>query len=352
MAPLWKIPPAEFVSDPHWFPATLDLKEGAVGFVRTDRDSLARQSFLDNRWKRPQPELKWAPFRDLEFARDSPPARLNFIWHTAFCSSTAISRVLDVPGKSLGLREPEALTLLADLKRTKGGAVPADIARTLFALLARRFSAGEGITIKPSNAANYALAEAANATSGRWLMLYSDCTSFLTAVARRGEARRAHVRKLFEKVAGDNVQNRQWPIENYFALTDLQIAAFCWHLQIAELRRAMATCAAGRTASLDCDAFLADPAGTAGAMDRFFQLGIDAERLAEATGNQLARDAKAPDSRFEISDRRGEWARLPPAARDDIRAAVAWAAGTFQVAPGAPLPQPLVTVDKDYDPVV
>ena len=339
---------ADILADPNWFPATLDLHNGTVGFVRTARAALAEQSFLDERWRDRPTALQWVAFREVAPEQTSP--RLNFIWHTAFCSSTAISRLLDVQGKNIGLREPEALTLLADRKRAGAGAIPTEMARALLALFARRFDAHEAITIKPSNMANYLLPEAAALSSGRWLMLYSDCASFLAAVVRRGEPRRAHVRRAFEKVAGDNVRDRRWPIENYFAFTDLQIAAFCGQLQIAELRRAMATLPEGRAMSLDCDAFLRDHERTIGAIDRFFALEIGSPRIAEAvSGKLMTSDAKTPEQSFDVGERRAEWDRLPSGIKHEIGATVTWAADLFGVKSGdPPLPLPLVPLDKDY----
>lgn len=349
------VPPtaAHIATDASWFPATLDLQRGTVGFARTDRRELAHQPFLDGRWDRSKLERTSLRFDEIKVpdARATDAVRLNFIWHTAFCSSTAIAGALDAPGKNLSLREPEALTLLADLKRANGGAVPANAAQILFALLARRFDAREAITVKPSNAANYLLPEAARLSSGRWLFLYSDCASFVTAIFRRGELRRAYVRQLFEKIAGDSAQDRRWPIENYFALTDLQIAAFCWHLQIAELRRAMTLVTSDRVASLDCDAFLDEPGRVLSETDRFLGLNIGSEQIATLIGTLMQRDAKSPASRFDALGRRNEWETLGAEARGEIRSAVAWSFDAFGVK-GAepPLPAPLVSLKKDYGP--
>src|SRR5215472_15819562 len=82
----------EIVNDPHWFPAELDRKRGAILFVRADRSNIARQAFLDDRWDHSGYPSREMP---LEGLCPDPLERpnLSFIWHTSFCSSTAMTRM-------------------------------------------------------------------------------------------------------------------------------------------------------------------------------------------------------------------------------------------------------------------
>jgi hypothetical protein len=349
--------PTNILSDPAWFPARLDPKKGVLEFVRSSREDLVQEAFLDSRWDRAGREQACLPIDDLRGAYASLAARphLNFLWHTAFCCSTVISRALDAPGRNLSLKEPDVLTTLADVKRaTTIGGLPAYLPQGLFALLARRRRPNEAILVKPSNIANFLLPEAAQLTQGRALMLYSDCATFLVAVMDRGEERRAHVRRVFEKIVGDQMTaGRRWPVEKLFAMTDMQIAALCWHLQMSELASAMSSSWRGRAASLDCDAFLAAPSRALAAIDDFLGLGLGPEHIAGmASGPLLGSDAKGRrNAPFNLSERRDQWNALGKRLQHEIESVVAWSYEAFKAAASEPpLPLPLVSLEKIYRP--
>ena len=346
----------DILANPAWFPARLDPRSGVLEFVRTVREDLARESFLDNRWDRAQLEQISVPLDELRLAYANSAVRpnLNFIWHTAFCCSTVISRALDKPDKNLSLKEPDVLTMLADIKRAtkNGGGLPAYLPQAVFALLARRSRPDETILLKPSNVANFLLPEAAQLTQGRALMLYSDCASFLVSVMDRGEERRAHVRRVFEKIAADQMSgSARWPIEKLFAMTDLQIAALSWHLQVSELASAMSSSWKDRAASLDCDAFLTAPTDALAAIDDFLGIGLGPEHVASAVeGTLLENDAKGQrQTTSSISKRRNKWNALDKQLRQEVESVVAWSYEAFKAtAAEPPLPRPLVPVEKKY----
>jgi hypothetical protein len=341
---------ADIVRDPCWFPATLDPRQGVLEFVRVRREDLAHEAFLDSRWNRVSLSRKPISLAEISScgAVTAGPCDLNFIWHTAFCSSTALSRALDAPTTCLGLREPDILTMLSDIKRAGGSEQPLspDLAGLTFLLLARRFESGETIVAKPSNIANLLLPEAAALTGGKSLMLFSDCQSFLVAVLRGGEERRAHVRRVFEKIVGDHTKGRQWPVEKLFSLTDLQVAAMTWHLQIGELARGMAQLGEARSASLDCDAYLADPKRVLESVGRFFALD---NKSAPSTNDECFAEHAKTGSPFRLSERREEWRNLDAELRAEIQRVTEWLYATFGIRSGEPpLPHPLVRAEKSY----
>ena len=107
------------VTDVRWFADNFELSRKSFSFVRADRDLLARQPFLDYRWK-----TDGLPRREISLDEaltglpaGAEPAGLNFIWHTSFCCSTSIAKALDLAGRNLSLCEPQILIPIADLKR-------------------------------------------------------------------------------------------------------------------------------------------------------------------------------------------------------------------------------------------
>ncbi len=248
--------------------------------------------------------------------------RLNFIWHTSFCASTLLSACLDSPGRCLALKEPRVLVILAYLKRSGQLARFPDLARSMFSLLGRRFDADEQILIKPSNGANTLVVEAAALTQGRMLLLYSDCESFVLSMAKQGNAGFAYVRDLFASLAPEGHPLARWPAADLLRLTDLELAALVWRMQMDFMQAASARLG-DRARSLDCRLFLKDPASVLPRINDFLGLGIRPEQLDRmAAGPLFSRDAKRPGQAFDARSRADDLSRLRADLGGDLAAAV------------------------------
>lgn len=328
------------LSDPGWFLDELDFKRLQALFVHAGRDELSRQPFLDPRWDRGRLPRAEAPGAALD-APEGTAAPLNFIWHTSFCCSTVIAAALDVAGRNLSLKEPRALVDLADLKRGQRGLKRPGLARAVFGLYARRFAVDEQVLVKPSNFANTLMTEAAEMTRGRSLMLYSSPRSFLVSIVKEGEGRRSYARDLFLALAGDGHPQGGQGVDTLLRMTDLQMAALAWRMQMAAMRQAMEALGE-RAVSLDADAFLRAPGEALTALDRFFNLGIgEALLAARAEGSMLATHAKTGAPGAGRALREAEAAGIGPALGAHIDLLVDWAAKTSPPQ-GDRLPRPLL----------
>lgn len=304
-------------------------------FVHAGRAALSAEPFLDMKWDQSglaAAEIAWS-------ALPAPRARpqLGVIWHTSFCCSTLIAGLLDQPGRCLALKEPRALVDLADLKRRGDLARTPELTTRVLALLSRRFAPDEQVLVKPSNGANAVMLPAAAQADGPILLLHSPCADFIVSVAKAGEPLRAYVRALMLTLLAEQPNGGKFTLPDLLRLTDLQVAAIAWQLQMAALNRA-AVALGERCRSLDSTDFRAAPEAALKALDGFFGAGVDLKRARA----QLARDPKSG-------------AAFDPAARAEAaRAAIAalgadldqLVAGSFRVcgwaAPDARLPQPLL----------
>ncbi len=334
-------------ADAGWFPESFDPRNGEFGFVATDRDTLAQQNFLDRRWDRAGARRMRTGVAAAADAlpRQKPP--LNFIWHTGFCCSTLLAKAIDQKGRNLSLCEPWILIEITDAKRAGALGRPslASVPQLAFGLLGRSFAPGERITLKPAPAASHLLRDAAAHTEGAMLFLYSDCKSFVASIAKLGEGGRKYVRTLLLAILGDGHLQSQWPGARLLALSDLELAAIVWHMQIAEFTRHWP---AARAASLDCDAFLAAPAETLAKLDAHFSLGLGADHLRQvAEGPLFRRNAKTAAEGFDANTRREEHARVASELGDDLSRVVEQSYALCPATPrGAPLPNPLLSTDK------
>jgi len=350
-------PGREIVADPAWFPENFDARRDEFQFVATNRTELAAQTFLDGRWDR-ECARRCRLSAGTVASSDAGNNRrsVGIIWHTAFCCSTLLAKALDWPGSSLSLCEPQILVDIAGARRTKSlsESRAATIAQITFDLLGRRFTAGESIIVKPSPAANSLLRETAVGTIGQMLFLFSDCKSFLISIARLGEDGRKYVRRLFLALLAEGHVQAQWPTATLLGMSDIELAAIVWHMQMAEFHRNWPKLATGRAASLDCDAFLASPAETLFRLDRFFSLGIGEQHLQDiAAGPLFQRNAKTGEEAWNVMRRHEEHARLAQQMDEDLKRIVMESYNICSSTPrGYPLPHPLMPVDKSYFPAM
>lgn len=302
--------------DTGWFVENFDAESTTLSFVHTDRQTRARQPFLDGRWNREGLERREVPLESLaaQMQRGGSEPAINFIWHASYCCSTLIAELLDLPGRSMSLREPLVLVSVADAKRAGqfGGAhMPPRLLELVLCLLARTANS-ERVLVKPSNFANNLIQDAARRSQGKVLFLYADLESFLTSIEKGGDGLGKYVRRLFGNLARDNGAQVPWPLQDVLHMSDLEIAALCWHMQLAQFERAAQSLDEGRAAALDCTDFLADPATTLRALAAFFELDWSEREIASVVdGPVLKRHAKRPSTPFGPDLRRRQ--------SDDVR---------------------------------
>ncbi|HTQ13556.1 MAG TPA: hypothetical protein VMH86_06745 [Rhizomicrobium sp.] len=327
---------SEILSDPCWFPA--GLERNIFDFVFTDHETLASQPFLDRRWNKTGLAHIGVPADEL-LARapaQLPPTPLNFIWHTGFCCSTLLARLLDKPGRNLSLSEPQALTALADARRA--GALPnwntvMRACQVTLHLIGRPLEEGAAVTVKPTPSTSCFLREAAELTGGRMLFLHSDCESFVASVHKLGEEGRAYVARMVSALTFDRLRPPQ-----AIQFKGVDAAALVWHMQMAAYR-VCADVIGARAASLDCDAFLDRPGESLSRIDAFLGLKLGGDHIAGVLeGPLFRRNVKDPSRAFDAVRRREEHA----AARKELGAALEDAvAKSRALFPDLTLPNPL-----------
>ena len=245
----------------------INLDNGTLEFARVDLAQFRSANFLDERLERQTGARKSLSIPDaarivsgLRSGQDRL-RKINYIFHSAFCCSTLISRCLDIPGSSRSLREPSVLLQLANCKRA-GHPLARDsnkfmaLLDTAAVCLTLTGDGGEYVALKATNAANNIAGEiSACESTGSILLLYSGLERFLVSVIGKGEGCRAYVRRLFNLIRGDSPHVRDIPLEVCMQMTDLQLAAFVWHMQLEQYLALLETPAHSTIRTLDCDAF-------------------------------------------------------------------------------------------------
>lgn len=309
-------------ADPTWFPFDVDVAGGRLQWLCVDEALIAESAFLDPRMPtagRPQALTALAPVADLH-----PPAVTPaWLWHTSFCGSTLLARILHLAPYSVALREPLLLRRLSDAADAGVDITP--WLSPLIALLARPWRPEGRVVIKPTHAAlNLARVAMASTPTAKALLLTSPLEDFLVSHLKKSADTLSKIPLLAERAlrAGDLLP--RLPAEALQPPSALAAAALQWAAQ-RELVAALRADCGPRLRVLDW-ARLRERIED-GAVESAGFLGLD---LPEAALRAHARacagvHAKAPARRYDTATLRDENAWLRTQHQAVVFEAVRWA---------------------------
>lgn len=316
------------IDDPAWLPYDYNLQRDALTFAYAPRETQRRATFLDPRHIHDAPKSQAVPLaalpRDRVRGRAQP---LHFIFHTAFCCSTLLARALDVPGVSMGLKEPAVLAPLgyvwAKGARTETHNRALDITLDL---LSRPLAPGERQIAKLSNAANMLLPDLlARRPDSKVLLLYSDLDVFLEGTLSKGAPGRSFARHLFTLLY-PHAPLVKLKVEELIGQTDVQLAVQAWLMQMVIFDQVAQRFGPGRVRTLKDETFLARKADTLSRTAAFYGLAQPKGGWASvANGPTFKQHAKHPSDAFNDGARRTELNRTRAAHKDEIDAALVFA---------------------------
>jgi hypothetical protein len=248
-------------------------------------------------------------------AGDEVPIR--FIFHVSFCGSTLLSRLLDHPGRSLVLREPQSLSDLAARRAMldQAGGYDARVDRmtaTLPALLARRWDPDEPVVIKPSNwINNLAPALCGGSPAVLPLFLSMQPRAFLLAVFRGGYDRIAFTARatVHFSQAGHVNAGRVAAALNQTDDQTAQLArlvALAHHIQSELYTAARLAGAWGEERCMDFADLMARPIEAAARAAKLLELELPTAVIEANAAQWLGRNAKQPEAGYGAEARQSE----------------------------------------------
>lgn len=333
------------LADPEWLAHRYVESDDTFRFVRVPRGEHAAIPFLTDDCLGTRDVGGDVPAATcLAPGGDGP---LGFVFHSAFCGSTMLTRALDHPGCAMGLSEPVVLNDLVGFRRRGGD--PRAVARAADAatrLLARPFTPGEAVIVKPSSVVN-PLAELLLALrpQARAVFLYAPLETFLISVVRKGLPCRLWVRELLEGYLREGFVALGFAPEDHFRQTDLQVAAVGWLAQHAFFQRLAAKVGAQRLRSLDADRMTAAPATAIAAAAGHFGLHLAPATIrAIADGPAFNRHSKSGKP-YNPQQRSAEYAAAHAAHAEEIDLVLSWAHAVAENA-GISLAGPLPLLDQ------
>lgn len=289
------------IDDARWFPVDVNLQSGTFQFQRLTLDTLEHTPFMDIRMA-PSPEPSQLRVVSAVAGARFQPGQMAWLFHTSFCCSTLLARVLHVTPHQASLKEPLVLRRLGDM-RFAGASVDA-VLEPATRLLARPWHPGGAVLVKPTHAAlNVAAELVASRPGSRALVLTSSLEDFLLSNIKKPAETQRKIPLLVERAFRATSLHTRLPPAAFSPPDILAAAALQWAAQreiCVDLIDAVGTDA---VRVLDASELLSDLAGTAVCASQW--LGLPAppaaiERRAAAVGQTHAKAAEVdygPDRR-------------------------------------------------------
>ena len=332
----------EQLSDPGWYLHKFNFPEQKAIFIHLDRNGYAQSSFLDDRvHAQPQTAVSISLPQLTEWIESTLiiTKPVQYIFHTAYCCSTLMSRALDVPGSSLAYREPVALHQLAATRRRHWGAFTENEKqhwRTLFnvtvSLLSRSY-AGEIPIIKPTDSCNNLISLLLDRSKdSSAVLLDSSLPAFLVSTLKL-PGRRDFNRGLLQRANLDAQRYPNLRSVDTRGLSDGRAAAFVWATQMQSYLEALDQ--GGNTYPLDSNVFLSRKDDVLARLNQLFRINLDDTILHSiAQGPVFSRHAKSQASEtFNADSRQKETNAVKLEYKDEIDDAVEWCASIVPTEP-------------------
>lgn len=328
--------------DAHWLAHRYEPGRDAIHFLKLSRDDHRAVTFVTEEYLSADLPREVLPRGEAVATAAGTAAPIHFIFHSAFCCSTLLARAFDIPGVSMGLKEPTILNDLSGWRYQRPE--PRFVAQVLdgvLGLLARPLGSGEAVVVKPSNVlSGLYRAMLAMRPDARALLLYAPLDVYLGSIAKKGLDGRLWVRDLFLKLRREGMIERLgFDDEALFGQTDLQIAAAGWLIQHA-LFADLAAQFGDRVRTLDSELLVARPEAAMKALAAHYRLQVSDTQREQIVAEVFSRHGKL-DQAFNRDTRIAEQRAAAEAHRDELEKVKAWAeavAGSAGIALDPPNP--------------
>lgn len=311
--------------DPNWWPHRYDPAKGHVHFIQATREDHREAVFLTDDYLKDAANPRAVGLADAVAAADQAP--IHFIFHSAYCCSTLMARAYDLPGISMGLKEPQILNDLAGWRMR--GAKPQELANVMagvLAVLARPFGTGEAVVVKPSNIVNGLAGLMLHVRpEAKAIFLYAPLRDFLGSIARKGMWGRLWVRDLMVKQMQEGLINLGLQGEDYLKLTDLQAAAVGWLAQHALFAQIVSKFGADRIQTLNSVELMKDPETAMRNLNDHFGVTMGEDGLQSLVNGPVFTKHSKLDEEFDAATREADRQAGEEQHADEIEKVYGWA---------------------------
>lgn len=217
------------------FPVDLDVKSKSFLFQVTSLEELRKNTFLDNRFFQAGSEVNRLELEYFQSQHWDLANKIGFLFHTSFCCSTLLARLLDFPSYSLVLKEPLVLRRLSDAELI--GKHELALHETALNLLFRSVAEDLAVLVKPTHVAlNIADSMLSCQPQAKALLITSTLEDFLVSNIKKSTESKQKVPELVERFMSASDLPSRLPPQAFAPPTFLCGVALQWHAQQSIIR--------------------------------------------------------------------------------------------------------------------
>ncbi|KQY49623.1 hypothetical protein ASD14_12860 [Lysobacter sp. Root494] len=300
----------------------LRVRERRYGFLRVEDAVLETSSFLDTRIDTAVSDA--VAISADEVGEVELSNQLSWLFHTSFCGSTLLARVLHVPPYSVCLREPLVLRRLGD-SRHEGESIEA-LAPQVVGLLSRAWHRKGAVVVKPTHAAlNIASDLLRLSPRSRAVILISDLDDFLVSNLKKTLESQAKIPQLVERAMRASGFHARLPAPAFDPPDLLCAAVLQWAAQRELIADIVDAAHSSRVRVIGMQVLLEDLLATAENTAAWLSLDVPAKELASRCANEGRRNAKATHASYSVSQRLEEVRLVERSFSEELRRARIWA---------------------------
>jgi hypothetical protein len=322
---------AEITRNAEFLAHRYDATTQSFQFVALNREQHRRSTFLTDEYIPGDSERIMVPAQDV-VDDQAPVAPIHFIFHSAFACSTMLARALDIEGISMGLKEPIVLNDLVGMKRA--GVAAGNLETALgqaVRLLARPFSKGETVVVKPSNIVNGLVPLILDLRpDSKALLLHAPLKTYLQSLAAKNMWGRIWARETAIGIMQENGLVGGFASADLLRLTDIQVAAVAWLSEQARFAKIVNDYGSDRIRTLNSETFLANEQDTIASLAKLFQLDLSNGRIIEILDGPAFTEHSKDFSTFDSNQRSDQHASTGNVHGEEIDMVVQWTAAVAQ----------------------
>lgn len=216
------------------FPAQIDVENEQIQFIEITKKQLDSLAFHDKRLNQSKIAIQTSKIASIKSSINN--SSISYIFHTAFCGSTYLSKLLGQ--KFFSVREPNVFMDLANIKRinprfSDNKQLLNDWIEKTLSSFNNQFGNKQNLLFKPSNSCNNIINSLLESSpQSKAILLYTNLDDFLVSILKKGESGKSFIRHLYNIFSLDKSPFAITDFRKVNCFTDLQIACLVWCMQM------------------------------------------------------------------------------------------------------------------------
>ena len=261
---------------------------------------------------------------------------LSYIFHTAFCGSTLLSRALNEVPKVMVLKEPDVLLKISCQSLVVGNEKIIPYLRDSLKELSRPWAGTGSVAIKPTNSVNRIILEILDVYPGKAILLYSELEDFLVSCFKKLPMADQKLRWMAQHLIHQTQLQKNLNVETLHPFGFIEACVMTWYSQMEYFAKAIERDHGDSIRTLNMKDMLARPFESVQAASRFLGLEKSEAELAESVGREFKRNSKELGKIYTDAERSLEVSQVKAKYASLLEVALEWA--EQNIAPVAMLP--------------